>query len=86
LDGPIDLWGSISTTLRTTFIDEVLKETCDGGLSVSAILCSKFERLTRQLISPTILTVLTRRSSAPSGAQRVMLSQKKCVESGELTW
>jgi len=51
-----------------------------GGLSVSAIFCSKFQRVSRQVLSlsPTIPTVLTRRSSPPLSVVRCtkrMLSQ-----------
>jgi len=69
--------------------DEGLWETCDGGLIVSAIFFSKFQRGSCQLSSPTIPTVLNRRSSPPLSTfmcTKSMLSQKECVESGELTW
>jgi len=68
--------------------DEALKETCDGGISVSAMFCSKFQRGSCQLLSPTIPAILTRHSSLPLSTFRCkksMLSQKECVESRVLT-
>jgi len=80
---------NVQKLFRTTGVDEGLQETCDGGLSASDIFCSKFERGSRQLLSPTIPTVLTRRSSLPLSAFRCkkkMFSQKERVDNGELTW
>jgi len=61
-------------------IDEGLQETCDGGLSISVIFCSKFQRGSCQFLSPTIPTVLARRSSAPSGAQRECSHRKSALK------
>jgi len=50
---------------------------------------SKFERRSRQLLSPTIPTVLTRRSSPPLCTfmcKKRMFSQKERIESEVLTW
>ena len=66
--------------------DDGLQGTCGGGFSVSAIFCSKFQRI---LSSPTIPTVLTSRSSPHLSAFRCtkrMLSEKERVESEVLAW
>jgi len=69
--------------------DEGLQEARNGVLCVSALFCTNFQRGSRQLLNPTIPTVLTRRSSPPRSAFRCtkrMLSQKGCVESEWPTW
>ena len=68
-------------------VDEGLQETCNGGLSASDVFAQSF-RGSRQLFSPTIPTVLTRRSSLPLrafGCKKRIFSQTVRVESGELT-
>ena len=72
--------GEVATIILVC-VDGGQQQNYGGGLSVSAIFCSKFQRGSRQVfsLSPTIPTVLTTRRSPPLSVVRCtkrMLSQK----------